>query len=77
MGANGIARVAGFDPCIAYRLCERRLGQTNGQREKNMARMRELDPTRCISNLRDVLGPYGPEEFEKYAEGVRKAGLPE
>jgi adenylate cyclase len=44
---------------------------------KTMARMRELDPTRSISNLRDVLGPYGPEEFAKYAEGVRKAGLPE
>jgi adenylate cyclase len=44
--------------------------------KKTMARMRELDPTRSISNLRDVLGPYGPEEFAKYAEGVRKAGLP-
>jgi hypothetical protein len=45
--------------------------------KKTMARMRELDPTRSISNLRDVLGPYGPEEFAKYVEGVRKAGLPE
>ena len=45
--------------------------------KKTMARMRELDPTRSISNLRDVLGPYGPEEFAKYVEGVHKAGLPE
>jgi adenylate cyclase len=45
--------------------------------KKTMARMRELDPARSISNLRDVLGPYGPEEFAKYVEGVRKAGLPE
>jgi hypothetical protein len=44
---------------------------------KTMARMRELDPTRAISNLRDVLGPYSPENFAKYAEGVRKAGLPD
>jgi adenylate cyclase len=45
--------------------------------ERAMARMRQIDPTRTISNLADVLGPYGPEEFAKYAEGVRKAGLPE
>jgi TolB-like protein len=42
-----------------------------------MARMRQIDPMRSLSNLADVLGPYGPEEFAKYAEGVRKAGLPE
>src|SRR5262249_9660920 len=42
-----------------------------------MARMRQVDPTRSISNLADVLGPYRPEDFAKYAEGVRKAGLPE
>ena len=45
--------------------------------KKTMARMRQVDPTRSIANLGDVLGPYGPEEFAKYAEGVRKAGLPE
>jgi adenylate cyclase len=44
---------------------------------KAMGRMRQLDPTRSITNLRDVLGPYSPEIFAKYAEGMRKAGLPE
>src|SRR5262249_49179243 len=30
------------------------------------------------SNLRDVLGPYRrPEDLARYAEGLRKAGLPE
>jgi adenylate cyclase len=42
-----------------------------------MERMHQLDPTRSITNLRDVLGPYSPEIFAKYAEGMRKAGLPE
>jgi adenylate cyclase len=42
-----------------------------------MARMRQRDPTRRISNLGDVFGPYQPEEFTKYVEGLRKAGLPE
>jgi adenylate cyclase len=45
--------------------------------ERTMTRMRQVDPTRRISNLADVLGPYRPEEFAKYIEGVRKAGLPE
>src|SRR5262249_26282944 len=45
--------------------------------ERAMARMRQIDPTRTISNLKDALGPYGPEEFARYAEGVRRAGLPE
>jgi adenylate cyclase len=45
--------------------------------KRTMARMRQVDPTRSVSNLTDVLGPYGPEEFARYAEGVRRAGLPE
>src|SRR5262249_17068513 len=42
-----------------------------------MARMRQIDPTRSISNLADVLGPYRPEDLAKYKEALRKAGLPE
>jgi adenylate cyclase len=42
-----------------------------------MARMRQIDPTRSISNLTDAFGPYGPAEFARYAEALRKAGLPE
>jgi predicted Zn-dependent protease len=44
--------------------------------KRNMARMRQVDPARSISNLADALGPYGAKEFAKYVEGVRKAGLP-
>jgi hypothetical protein len=42
-----------------------------------MARLRQLDPTLRISNLKDVLGPYRPEDLAKLAEGLRLAGLPE
>jgi TolB-like protein/class 3 adenylate cyclase/tetratricopeptide (TPR) repeat protein len=45
--------------------------------QKAMARMRRIDPTRRISNLREVLGPYRPDALAKYEEGLRKAGLPE
>jgi len=44
---------------------------------KAVARMRRLDPSRRVSNLRHVLGPYRPGDLAKYEEGLQKAGLPE
>jgi adenylate cyclase len=38
----------------------------------------KLDPSRRISNLLEVLGPYRrQEDVERYKEGLRLAGLPE
>jgi adenylate cyclase len=38
----------------------------------------EVDPTFSISRLSEYLGPYKRPEFvEKYAEGLRRAGLPQ
>jgi hypothetical protein len=38
----------------------------------------EVDPTFSVSRLNEYLGPYQRPEFaEKYAEGLRRAGLPE
>jgi adenylate cyclase len=52
-----------------------------GQSKKARAavvRLLVIDPKRRISNLPDVLGPYRRrEDITKYAEGLRKAGLPE
>ncbi|MBR1286830.1 adenylate/guanylate cyclase domain-containing protein [Bradyrhizobium sp. AUGA SZCCT0177] len=44
---------------------------------KHMARMRELDPALCISNLKDLLPLRREEDFAKWVEALRKAGLPE
>jgi adenylate cyclase len=42
------------------------------------ARLQALDPTFGISRLSEYLGPYQRPEFvEKYAKGLRLAGLPE
>ena len=42
-----------------------------------MSRMRARDPSLRVSNLKD-LGPVRrPEDFARWAEGLRKAGLPE
>jgi len=38
----------------------------------------EADPTRRVSNLTDVLGPYRrPDDVARYKQGLRLAGLPE
>jgi tetratricopeptide (TPR) repeat protein len=42
-----------------------------------MDHLRELDPTLRISNLREWLPIHRPEDLLIFAEGMRKAGLPE
>ena len=42
-----------------------------------IVRLLQIDPMRRTSNLKDVLGPYRrTEDITKYADGLRKAGLP-
>ena len=45
--------------------------------QRAIARARRLDPELRISNLRDRVGPYRPEDLARFAEGLRRAGLPE
>jgi tetratricopeptide (TPR) repeat protein len=45
--------------------------------QKAMARLRQADPERRVSNLKDVISFFGSEDFARYADGLRKAGLPE
>ena len=42
---------------------------------KAVTRLRQLDPGLSIANLREVLGPYRPEDLAKYEAGLRQAGL--
>ena len=66
--AAAAARVAAASHALAGRL---------EQAQKAMAHLRQLDPALRISNLRDVLTIRLPEVMARYAEGLRKAGLPE
>jgi tetratricopeptide (TPR) repeat protein len=45
--------------------------------QKAMARLRELDPDLRMSNLKDLFPIRGSEDFARWAEGMRTAGLPE
>ncbi|MGO8868647.1 MAG: adenylate/guanylate cyclase domain-containing protein [Alphaproteobacteria bacterium] len=40
-------------------------------------RLLQLDPAVRVSNLKDRISPLRPEDFAKYVDGLRKAGLPE
>jgi len=45
--------------------------------QEAIARLRQINPTLRVSNLKDVLGPYGREDLSRYEEAMRRAGLPE
>jgi TolB-like protein/Tfp pilus assembly protein PilF len=47
------------------------------QAQRALARASELDPDLRISNLKDRVGPYRPDDFARFAEGMRLAGLRE
>ncbi len=42
-----------------------------------MARLREIDPSLRVSDLKDLTPLRRPGDIARYAEGLRKAGLPE
>jgi hypothetical protein len=53
------------------------LGQP-ARAQKAVARLRQVNPTLRVSNLKEVLGPYRrAEDLSLYEEGLRKAGLPD
>jgi tetratricopeptide (TPR) repeat protein len=48
------------------------------ERARNVGtKLRQLDPALRVSNLRDALGPFRPEDLAKYEAALKKAGLPE
>ena len=51
-------------------------GRTDDARQA-MHHLRRLDPALRISNLKDWLPIHRPEDLAIFADGLRKAGLPE
>jgi hypothetical protein len=62
------ARIAACSHALAGRL---------DQAHKAAVRLREIDPTFRVSNLKHLLPIHRPEDLAIYEEGLRKAGLPE
>ncbi len=53
------------------------LAGRSGESQQAMRRLRELDPALCISTLKEWLPIYRSEDFARFAEGLRFAGLPD
>jgi len=66
---HGSLRIAAASCALAGR---------DDEAKRLIARLLEIDPALRISNLNNILGPYRhPEHLAKYADALRKAGLPE
>jgi tetratricopeptide (TPR) repeat protein len=53
------------------------LAGRTGEGERAMARLRKLDPLLRVGNLRDWLPIQRAEHLAMFADGLRRAGLPE
>jgi tetratricopeptide (TPR) repeat protein len=53
------------------------LAERTKEAHEAIARLRQLNPTLRVSNLKEVLGPYRQEDLSRYEEALRRAGLPE
>jgi tetratricopeptide (TPR) repeat protein len=67
-----------FQPGLRIAAASNAMAGRPEQAHKAVARLRQLNPTLRVSNLKDVLGPYQQaKHVEQYREGLRRAGLPE
>jgi len=67
-----------FQPALRQAAASNAMAGRLDQAHKAMARLQRLNPTLRVSNLKDVLGPYQhAEDLARYADGLRRAGLPE
>jgi Flp pilus assembly protein TadD len=55
----------------------RALAGQSPEARQAMATLRQLDPALCVANLGEVIPVRRPEHLAMFAEGRRKAGLPE
>jgi hypothetical protein len=47
------------------------------QKQKALARLRELDPAACIANFPERAPLRRPQDIERLESGLRYAGMPE
>jgi adenylate cyclase len=63
---------------LRYAAASHALAGRREEAQKLMARALALDPDMRVSNLRDRVGPFQrAEDYARYVDGLRKAGLPE
>src|SRR6185312_7327857 len=67
------------DDCRAIRILAASRALAGRLREAKMAisRLQQHEPAFRISDLKDRLSPFRPQDVAMYEDGLRKAGLPE
>ena len=67
-----------FQPALRIAAASNAMAGRVEQAQRAVASLRQLNPTLCVSNLKDGVGPYQKtENISRYEEGLRRAGLPE
>ena len=64
-------------PALRTAAASHALAGRQGNAQHAMARMRQLAPEIRLSNLKGLMPLRRPEDLARFAEGLRKAGLPE
>jgi TolB-like protein/class 3 adenylate cyclase/Tfp pilus assembly protein PilF len=72
-----IRQVPDHLPATSVAAAAAALAGNHAAARRAMARLRQIMPDLRISNLEDVTQLRRPEDFARWAEGLRKAGLPE
>ncbi|WP_457373985.1 winged helix-turn-helix domain-containing tetratricopeptide repeat protein [Pseudomonas sp. TE12234] len=74
---KGLGNLPSFLPPVALLAASHALSGRMDKARLAMQRLRELDPALRLCNLKDWLPIQRPEDFARFADGLRLAGLPE
>jgi TolB-like protein len=74
---QGLRDMPDYRPALTIVAASSALTGATDRAQRAIARIRELDPTRCISELKKRMPFRQPEHTARLIEGLRKAGLPE
>ena len=78
MGGEGVLGTAEHPRHLAIAAASNALAGRMDEARRAVARALALDPEMRVSNLGGRIGWFRrPEDFAKYADALRKAGLPE
>lgn len=74
---KALANLPSLLAAVALAAASHALAGRSEEADRYMQRLRALDPALRVSNLRDWLPIQRPDDFARFAEGLRLAGLPE
>jgi TolB-like protein/class 3 adenylate cyclase/Tfp pilus assembly protein PilF len=77
LAENAFRHLPGFLMTVGVIAASHALAGHQEKAQRAMDHLRELDPTLRLSNLADWLPIRGPKDLATFADGLRKAGLPD